>query len=105
MDRVCVCRFGYGPSLLKGRVIRVSKVATIQLLSDFILLILRIFQNVIRLLSMANKKEDDEKICREGHILEEFKEVEEIKGLIDSLKDIYNDQISVETAVERFTCT
>jgi hypothetical protein len=39
------------------------------------------------------------------HILEEFKEVEEIKGLIDSLKDIYNDQIAVETAVERFTCT
>ena len=98
MDRVCVCRFCYGPSLLKGRV-------TIQLLSDFILLILRIFQNVIRLLSMANKKDDDEKICREGHILEEFKEVEEIKGLIDSLKDIYNDQIAVETAVERFTCT
>jgi hypothetical protein len=31
--------------------------------------------------------------------------VEEIKGLIDSLKDIYNDQIAVETAVERFTCT
>ena len=91
--------------MLKGRVIWESKVATIQLLSDFILLILRIFQNVIRLLSMANEKKDDEKICREGHILEEFKEVEEIKGLIDSLKDIYNDQISVETAVERFTCT
>ena len=40
-----------------------------------------------------------------GFCCEEFKEAEEVKGLIGTLPDIYNDQIAVETAVERFTGT
>lgn len=53
---------------------------------------------------MADNIEDDEKEIGKGHILEEFKEINEIKGLIDNLKDIFKDQVAVETTVERFTC-
>ncbi|CAG2203358.1 TBCD [Mytilus edulis] len=52
---------------------------------------------------MADNIEDDEKEIGKGHILEEFKEINEIKGLIDNLKDIFKDQVAVETTVERFT--
>lgn len=52
---------------------------------------------------MADNIENDEKEIGKGHILEEFKEIDEIKGLIDNLKDIFKDQVAVETTVERFT--
>lgn len=39
-----------------------------------------------------------------GCVHEEFKEIEEVKGLINTIPDIYNDQISVEVAQEKFLC-
>jgi len=39
-----------------------------------------------------------------GCILDEFKEVKEITNIISSLSAIYNDQIAVERALERFQC-
>ncbi|XP_046352911.2 tubulin-specific chaperone D-like [Haliotis rufescens] len=35
---------------------------------------------------------------------EEFKEIEEIRSLIDGLKDVYDDLRSLEMSCERFTC-
>ena len=40
----------------------------------------------------------------EGSFHEEFKQVEEVRGIIANLINIYKDQISVELAVERFLC-
>ena len=39
-----------------------------------------------------------------GHILEEFKEVKEIEGIISNIVNIYTDQIAVEMAVEKYLC-
>ena len=43
-------------------------------------------------------------IIQKGHVLEEFKESEEIKGIISTLRSIHNDQIAVELALERCLC-
>jgi hypothetical protein len=51
----------------------------------------------------ADASENVEKEEPVGFCCEEFKEFDEVKGLISSLPNIYNDQIAVETAVERFT--
>ncbi|XP_069124940.1 tubulin-specific chaperone D-like [Argopecten irradians] len=53
--------------------------------------------------SFDNEKQQDCDTLGKGHVLEEFKEIEEFKGLIDGLKDIYNDQIALEVSCERFT--
>lgn len=39
-----------------------------------------------------------------GHVLEEFKDLQEVKSLIASLKNTYNDQVAREASCERFTC-
>lgn len=39
-----------------------------------------------------------------GCALEEFKEIDDVKGLISTIPDIYNDQIAMETALERYLC-
>jgi len=39
-----------------------------------------------------------------GCVHEEFKEIEDIKGLINSIQDIYTDQIAVEVALEKYLC-
>lgn len=48
--------------------------------------------------------ENEDEALGKGRILEEFKEIDEVRGLIDNLKDIFSDQIAVETTIERFTC-
>ncbi|KAK3089885.1 hypothetical protein FSP39_007355 [Pinctada imbricata] len=45
---------------------------------------------------------DESELCH-GHVLEEFKEIKEVRGLIDNLKDIYKDLIAREASCERFT--
>ena len=45
---------------------------------------------------------DNKKKC--ANILNEFKEVDEVRSLIENLENIYADQISVETAHERYLC-
>ncbi len=35
---------------------------------------------------------------------EEFKEIDEVRSLIDGLKDVYDDLRSLEISCERFTC-
>ncbi|KAL5018127.1 hypothetical protein ScPMuIL_003849 [Solemya velum] len=44
----------------------------------------------------------EDAVCK-GHTLEEFKEIDEVRGLINSLVNIYNDQIASEASFERFT--
>lgn len=39
-----------------------------------------------------------------GNVLEEFKEVDELKGIIGNLSSIFKDQIAVEMALERYLC-
>ena len=39
-----------------------------------------------------------------GSVHDEFKEYKEVKGLIESINHVYNNQIAVEMAVERFQC-
>lgn len=39
-----------------------------------------------------------------GAAHEEFKEVQEVLGLIDKIPNICNDQLAVEVAVDRFRC-
>ena len=39
-----------------------------------------------------------------ANVHEYFKEIDEVKGLIGSLPDIYNDQVAYETSYEKFTC-
>ena len=39
-----------------------------------------------------------------ANVHEDFREADEVKGLISSLPDIYKDQVAVETSAERFTC-
>lgn len=41
---------------------------------------------------------------KECYILEEFKEIDEVKSLISNLVNIYSEQIASETSFERFTC-
>ncbi|XP_060071725.1 tubulin-specific chaperone D-like [Ylistrum balloti] len=53
--------------------------------------------------SFDNEKQPDPETIGKGHVLEEFKEIEEFKGLIDGLKHVYNDQIALEVSCERFT--
>ncbi|OWF45618.1 tubulin-specific chaperone D-like [Mizuhopecten yessoensis] len=53
--------------------------------------------------SFDNEKQSDIETYGKGHVLEEFKEIEEFKGLIAGLKNIYNDQIALEVSCERFT--
>lgn len=43
-------------------------------------------------------------IAEFANVHEYFKEIDEVKGLISSLPDIYNDQVAYETSYERFTC-
>ncbi|XP_070581206.1 tubulin-specific chaperone D-like [Ptychodera flava] len=60
---------------------------------------------------MAVDADDMQEVGADGHdvlercsvILDTFAEVKEVKELIGNLQDIYNDQISVELAVEQFT--
>ena len=40
-----------------------------------------------------------------GGTLEEFKEVEEVKKLIEDIVNIYKDNIAVELTCERMQCT
>jgi hypothetical protein len=54
--------------------------------------------------SIDAMENDPEVGCGKGHVLEEFKEIQEVKGLIESLENSYNDQIARETSCERFTC-
>ena len=53
----------------------------------------------------AMEDESENAGCGKGHVLEEFKEIEEVRSLIDGLKDIYNDLIAREASCERFTGT
>ncbi|XP_033630444.1 tubulin-specific chaperone D-like [Asterias rubens] len=46
---------------------------------------------------------EDANIAQAGSTHEEFAEVDEVKGLITSLATVYNDQIPMELAVEKFT--
>ena len=39
-----------------------------------------------------------------ANVHEDFREADEVKGLISSLPDIYKDQVAVEMSAERFTC-
>ncbi|KAJ8318891.1 hypothetical protein KUTeg_003982 [Tegillarca granosa] len=55
----------------------------------------------VKMAAAMDAPEDD--CIGKGHILDAFKEIDEIYGLIDSIKVIYKDQIAVETACERFT--
>ena len=41
---------------------------------------------------------------QEGSFHEEFKEAEEVRGIIANLSNIYEDMILVEMAVEKFLC-
>lgn len=41
---------------------------------------------------------------QKGHVLEEFKDLQEVKSLIASLENTYNDQVAREASCERFTC-
>jgi len=56
---------------------------------------------------MASHETDTDE-CMEaigfGCVNEEFKEIKEVIELIDSLKNVYTDQIATETVVEKFTC-
>lgn len=40
---------------------------------------------------------------QKGHVLEEFKDLQEVKSLIASLENTYNDQVAREASCERFT--
>lgn len=53
---------------------------------------------------MTASEEAMENEQEKGHVLEEFKEIQEVKSLIGSLENSYNDQIARETSCERFTC-
>ena len=44
------------------------------------------------------------KLAEFANVHEYFTEIDEVKGLISSLPDIYNDQVAYETSYERFTC-
>ncbi|XP_048760810.2 tubulin-specific chaperone D-like [Ostrea edulis] len=52
---------------------------------------------------MTASEEAMENEQEKGHVLEEFKEIQEVKSLIGSLENSYNDQIARETSCERFT--
>jgi hypothetical protein len=47
---------------------------------------------------------ESKKKAKKGSLHEEFKESTEVKGIIENLPSIYNDQIAVELALERFLC-
>lgn len=47
---------------------------------------------------------DDDQEVGKGHVLEEFKEVQELRSLIASVENTYNDQVAREASCERFTC-
>ena len=47
---------------------------------------------------------DDEQEVGKGHVLEEFKEIQELRSLIASVGNTYNDQVAREASCERFTC-
>ncbi|XP_033744746.1 tubulin-specific chaperone D-like [Pecten maximus] len=53
--------------------------------------------------SFDNEKQSGVDALRKGHVLEEFKEIKKFKGLINGLKDVYNDQIALEVSCEQFT--
>ena len=53
-------------------------------------------------MSNSQGKETNSKQIKQGCIHEEFKEVKEVKGIIDSIVGIYENDIAVEMAVERF---
>ena len=52
----------------------------------------------------AENREYNQDDCYFANIHEDFREADEVKGLISSLPDVYKDQIAVETSAERFTC-
>lgn len=47
---------------------------------------------------------DDDQEVGKGHVLEEFKEVQELRSLIASVENTYNEQVAKEASCERFTC-
>lgn len=47
---------------------------------------------------------EEEQEYGKGHVLEEFKDLQEVKSLIASLENTYNDQVAREASCERFTC-
>ena len=49
-----------------------------------------------------NREHHDDSYFANVH--EDFREADEVKGLISSLPDIYKDQVAVEMSAERFTC-
>lgn len=52
----------------------------------------------------GTKENTEDEECEEKRAtLEHFKEINEIRGLIDSLKDVFGDMRAQETACERFT--
>jgi len=54
--------------------------------------------------SVTNSQNDDmSDEVQHGYFLEEFKEAKEITNIIANLRNIYQDQIAVERALERFT--
>ena len=57
-------------------------------------------------MAMAGEQENEDPYdalnC--GSNLDEFKHLDEVKGLISNLPDIYEDQVAVEASCERFTC-
>nr|XP_022315849.1 tubulin-specific chaperone D-like [Crassostrea virginica] len=46
---------------------------------------------------------DDDQEVGKGHVLEEFKEIQELRSLIASVENTYNDQVAREASCERFT--
>lgn len=55
------------------------------------------------MLLIDNEEQSEGETVGKGHVLEEFKEMEEVNALIDGLKNVYNDQIAMEMSCERFT--
>ena len=53
---------------------------------------------------MTAKGDQKSEELQEGIIHDEFKEVDEVKGIISSLSSIFGDSIAVELAVERCLC-
>ena len=50
------------------------------------------------------EKPDDGNVVKRGKVLEEFKEIDELRELIKSIPDISGQQIAEEKAHERYLC-
>ena len=60
-------------------------------------------------ISDAKRSDDQQDVagCKEDEqraVHEDFSEIQEVRGLIDSLKNVWNDLRGAEMACERFTC-